>query len=271
MEIKIKPFLLIVFIFLLSSCHTIKNVVYVQNAGVPIDLNKTVLPSLPELVVKNGDMLLITVSTISQEASVPFNPPLIADPSRVANIVVSTTNSPTPLSYLVDDRGFITFPVIGKVLVSGLSRLQIEDLIKTSIYPRFIKEDPIITVRLTNYRISVLGEVLKPGVITTYNDRISIFEALAQSGDLTIYGQRENVLLIREDLKGKRETYRIDLRDKKLIESPYFYLQQNDVLYVQPNASKTRSSSIGTGEYLLFTVVGSLISVTSLLYTIFRK
>lgn len=270
MEIKINPFLLIVFIFLLSSCHTSKNVVYVQNAGVPIDLNKSVLPSLPELVVKNGDMLLITVSTVSPEASVPFNPPLITDPSRVVN-VVSTTNSPTPLSYLVDDRGFITFPVIGKVLVSGLSRLQIEDLIKTSIYPRFIKEDPIITVRLTNYRISVLGEVIRPGVITTYNDRISIFEALALSGDLTIYGQRDNVLLIREDLKGKRETYRIDLRDKKLIESPYFYLQQNDVLYVQPNPSKTRSSSIGTGEYLLFTVVGSLISVTSLLYTIFRK
>ncbi len=267
--IKIAYFLAVV-LFLLTACHSSKNVVYVQNAGVPIDLSKSILPSLPELVVKNGDMLMITVSTISPEASVPFNPPLISDPNRIAAAVSSTTSTPTPLSYLVDDRGYISFPVIGKVFVAGLSRIQIEELIKSSIYPRFLKEDPIITVRLTNYRISVLGEVSRPGVITTTNDRISIFEALALSGDMTIYGQRENVLLIREDMKGKRETYRVDLRDKNLIQSPYFYLQQNDVVYVQPNNVKTKSSAIGTGEYLIFSVIGSLISVTSLLISILR-
>ena len=141
---------------------------------------------------------------------------------------------------------------------------------QSKIYPAYLKDEPIITIRYANYKVSVLGEVNRPGIFAIDNERISILEAIAQAGDLTIYGQRENVLLIRENEKGERVSYRIDLRNPKLVTSDYYYLQQNDVLYIQPNNPKSRGSALGSAEALSISVVGTLISLTSLMINILK-
>lgn len=261
---------LVIIFFLFSSCNTSRKVIYVQNAGSLIELDKSTLPSLSEMVIKNGDVLMITVSTVSPEAAAVFNPPFIADASRALS-ASTMTSTPSPLTYLVDDNGTIPFPVIGRISVVGKTKTQIEEFIRKSIFPKYVKEDPIVTLKVVNYKISILGEVARPGVYSTMNDRISIFEALALAGDMTIYGKRDNLLLIRENSVGRRESYRIDITDKNLIESPYYYLQQNDVLYIQPNRTKTNSTAIGSGEYMIFTILGSLLSVTSVVITLMRN
>jgi polysaccharide export outer membrane protein len=128
----------------------------------------------------------------------------------------------------------------------------------------------MILIRYANFKVSLLGEVKSPNVYNIQNEKISIFEALALAGDLTIYGRRDNVLLIRENLDGNRENIRIDLGDARLIDSPYYYLQQNDVIYVQPNNPKSRSSALSSAETLTVSLVGTLISLTSLLVNILR-
>lgn len=269
MNFKKLPVIAVVLILLFSACHSTKKVTYVQHVGETVNLGNGVQLTVPEIGVKMGDMLLITVSTISPEAAAPFNPPLIADPTRTT-VLQSTSSVPLPLPYMVDENGTINFPVLGRISVQGMTKTQIEELIRSKLYPKYIKENPIVTMQMTNFRISVLGEVARPGVYTAANQRISIMEVIAQAGDLTIYGKRDNVLLIREDVHGKRETFRLDLRDKNLISSPFYYLQQNDVIYVQPNATKARSNMIGTGEYMIFTVIGTLVSITSLVVTLLK-
>ena len=131
-------------------------------------------------------------------------------------------------------------------------------------------ENPVVTVRMANYKISVLGEVAHPGMFTVDNEKINILEALAKAGDLTIYGVREKVKLIRENSSGKKEVYTLNLNDANIISSPYYYLQQNDIVYVEPNTVKSRNSSIGTSTTLWFTATSILISLTSLLYNILK-
>jgi polysaccharide export outer membrane protein len=248
----------LLFATLISSCQSTKNVVYVQNSGAKIDLSKSSLPTLPEILVKNGDVLSISVSTFSADVSAPFNTTLIGQSS----------NS-TIQGYLVDNKGEINFPVLGKIAVSGLSKRQIEENVKALIFPRYIKENPIITVRIVNFKVTLLGDISGSKVIPVPDERITILEALAQGGDLQITGRRDNVLLIRESKTGERETFRIDLRDKNLIESPYYYLQQNDLVYIEPNSVK-KSSASGMGVQQVFMFVTPLISLISLIVTLSR-
>ena len=131
-------------------------------------------------------------------------------------------------------------------------------------------ENPIVTVRMPGYQVSVMGEVARPGTFTVSREKITILEALAQAGDLTIYGQRKNVKLIREDSTGKKTIYEIDLTDANLINQPYYYLQQNDLIYVTPNKVKAQNSSVGSMTTLWFSATSILISLTSLLYNILK-
>jgi polysaccharide export outer membrane protein len=256
-------------LFLLVSCKAYKEVVYVQTAGTQVDLTQNREKGIPEAIIKKGDLLMITLSTISAEAAIPFNPPLVADPQQSASEPGRMSNSQTLMSYLVNVNGEINFPVLGKLKVNGLKKTELESLIRSSIYPRYIKEDPMVTVRFLNYKISVLGDVTRPGQIASINERISIFDALSASGDLTIYGKRK-VLIIREDSEGNRNSYRVDLTDPNLLESPFYYLQQNDVVYVEPNSPRRRSSYFGTGESMTLGIVGTLLSVTSFMIAILR-
>ncbi len=175
-------------------------------------------------------------------------------------------------TYLVDNDGNINFPIVGQLHVGGLTKSQAERMIEDKIKPYVnASVNPIVTVRMTGYQISVLGEVARPGTFNVSREKITILEALAQAGDLTIYGQRKNVQLIREDSTGQKSIHTFDLTDANIINSPYFYLQQNDVVYVTPNKVKAQNSSVGSMTTLWFSATSILISLTSLLYNILKK
>jgi len=161
--------------------------------------------------------------------------------------------------------------VLGSLQVGGLSKSECEKMIHDKLLPYLNEEEnPVVTVRMSNYKISVLGEVTRPGVFTVSNEKINILEALAQAGDLTIYGVRDRVKLIRESSSGKKSVVTINLNDAEIINSPYYYLQQNDIVYVEPNKVKARNSSVGTSTTLWFTGTSIFISLTSLLYNILK-
>jgi len=261
---------LMVAVAVLSSCKSPKMITYAKGAGEPVSYTENLQKEFPEELVKVGDYLMITVSTSSPESSLPFNPPIVPDPSQMGGASKSIYSQASLQSYLVDAKGEITFPVVGKLKVAGLSKLQIQQLVKSQIFPKYLTEDPMVVVRFIDYTISVLGEVNRPGTMSVPSERITIYDALAAAGDLTIYGQRNNVLLVRLDEKGERKTYRLDLTNKDLISSSFYFLKKNDVLYVQPNKVKARGASIGSAETLTLSIVGILISFTSLIATLTR-
>ena len=142
-------------------------------------------------------------------------------------------------------------------------------MIREKLKP-YLREVPIVTVRMANYKISVMGEVARPGTFTVSNEKVNILEALAMAGDLTIWGMRDNVMLIREDANGKREIMTLNLNDANIVTSDHYYLQQNDILYVSPNKTKAKNSDIGQSTSLWFSATSILVSIASLLVTIFR-
>jgi polysaccharide export outer membrane protein len=260
-------------VMILTGCNAYKKVIYLQNAGKQAVMNDSVMAPIPEPTLKVGDLLIITVNTATPELSMPFNLPLVPtlgmnyyNPSQSA----ISTYSGGLQNYLVDTQGNIVLPVLGKMHVLGMTKDALADSIKQQIYPRYLKETPIILIRYANFNVSVLGEVARPNNYLIDNEKVSILDAIAMAGDLTIYGRRDNVLLIRQGAKG-RESIRIDLLDKNLINSPYYYLQQDDVLYIQPNNPKSRSSQLSTAETLSVSVVGTLISLTSIIITLVKK
>jgi len=268
-----KYIFIIVAAVMFSACNAWEKVSYFQQGGVQAVFDTTVLAAYPDPVVKVGDVLLITVNTNSPEAAIPFNLPLVPVGEASKNYSIgSGANLSYGLSmqnYLVESNGEIVFPVLGRLKVANMTKNEVVETIKSAIYPLYLKEEPIILVRFVNFKISVLGEVQRPGAFFINNDKVSILDALAMASDLTIYGNRENILLIREN-DDKREMVRLDLRDSDLVNSPYFYLQQNDVLYVEPNKSKSRSSLVSSAEMITISVVGTLISLTSLIINILR-
>jgi polysaccharide export outer membrane protein len=214
------------------------------------------------------DVLTITVNTMNPEAAEPYNL-IVRNTLRTGSSI--GTSGGSLQTYLVDNNGTIEFPVLGTLQVGGMTKAQCEQMIHDKLRPYMnAAENPVVTVRMSNYKISVLGEVSHPGMFTVDNEKINILEALAKAGDLTIYGVRDKVKLIRENAKGKKEVYTLNLNDANIISSPYYYLQQNDIVYVEPNTVKARNSTIGTSTTLWFTATSILISLTSLLYNILK-
>jgi Periplasmic protein involved in polysaccharide export len=250
---------------LLASCGNTKNIPYFQNS-------KDFVPEesryLYDARIMPKDLLTITVSTVNPEAAAPFNQTV---PTALNMSTRTSYSQPALQTYLVDNYGFIEFPIIGSLNVSGLTKSACEKMIHDKIQPYMnANENPVVTVRMANYKISVLGEVARPGMYQVGNEKINILEALAQAGDLTIYGVRDSVKLIREDATGKKEIHSLNLNDANIISSPYYYLQQNDIVYVEPNKVKARNSNIGTSTTLWFTATSILISLTSLMYNILK-
>ncbi len=250
-------------IVLFTGCSGTKNVAYFQNSET-VDLDPSRI--LYDARIMPKDILTITVSMSDGEAAAPFN---MTVPTPLTQGQRSTYSQEMLQSYLVDNDGCIDFPRVGRLHVGGLTKSQAERMILEKIKPYMNEaETPIVTVRMTNYKISVLGEVSKPGMYTVGNEKISILEALAQAGDLTIYGVRTNVKLIREDSTGKKTIYVLDLTDANIINSPYYYLQQNDIVYVEPNKVKAQNSSVGSMTNIWLSSTSILVSLTSLLYNI---
>ena len=210
------------------------------------------------------DLLTITVNTSDPDAAIPFN--LTVATPITANSK-SLTSQPSLQQYLVDNNGNIDFPVLGTLHIGGLTKSQAENMIKEKL-KTYIKENPIVNVRMANYKISVMGEVAKPGTFTITNEKVNIMEALAMAGDMTVYGQRDKVKLIREDAQGNRQVIPLNLNDADIIVSPYYYLQQNDVVYVTPNKTKAKNASISNSTTIWFSVVGTLVALASLIVTI---
>lgn len=234
-----KLLLFVVASALLAGCTSYKNVPYMQNPEV-VNSYREDLP-LYDAKIMPKDLLSITVNTSDPQAAAPFNL-TVQTPLNAALTNINTTTQPTLQQYLVNNKGEIDFPVIGRLKVGGLTKNEAEDLIREQLQP-YLKESPIVTVRMANYKISVLGEVNRPGTFTVGNEKVNILEALAMAGDMTVYGVRDNVKLIREDAKGKREIINLNLNNAELVVSPYYYLRQNDIIYVTPN--KTKAKELG--------------------------
>ncbi|CAZ97922.1 Polysaccharide export protein [Zobellia galactanivorans] len=244
--------LLVLSAVLLSSCATRKEVVYFQNTG---DFETLVDKNSFTPKFKVDDLVSIFVSTLDSEASAPFN---LFRGSSEGGI------RPEQVDYLVDKEGEIDFPVIGKIKIAGLSGEEVRVLLRDRLSD-YLK-DPIINIRLRNFSISVLGEVNRPGTYPVDGERITIMEALGLAGDLTIKGKRENVMVIR-DFDGTKVYTRIDLTKKEALSSPVYYLTQNDIVYVEPNNSAIKSSTLDNRASIYVSVASLLITSTVLLIT----
>ena len=252
-------------ILAITSCQSTKNIAYIQNSdSISYDQSRF----LYDAKIMPKDQLTITVNTINPEASLPFN--LLLQNAYSQGRTLSTTGG-TLMPYLVDNDGYINFPVVGRLKVSGLTKSECESLLLDKIRPYMAEtENPVVTVRMSSYSVSVLGEVARPGSFQVGREKITILEALAQAGDLTIYGVRNKVKLIREDATGKKEIHTLDLTDANIVNSPYYYLQQNDIVYVEPNKVKAQNASVGSMTTLWFSATSILISLTSLIYNILK-
>jgi polysaccharide export outer membrane protein len=216
-----------------SSCLNQKQITYFQPANLTSDTSKSEISQKHKLLLKPGNIISVGVSSISPEANVMFNPYLVMQPM---NIQSTQTNNLLPaIGYMVDDEGMISIPMAGKVKVGGLNINEARDTIVKKLEEFLI--NPTVNVRMLNYSVSVLGEVNRPSVYTIPNERITLPELLSLAGDLTIFAKRENILVIRET-DGKREFARVDLTRRDLFNSPYYYLQPNDVVYVEPGKGK---------------------------------
>lgn len=252
--------------FLLVGCQSYKKVPYLQDSEI---INQSMQQTeIYDAKIMPKDLLTIVVSCTSPELAAPFNL-TVASPVGIAASNMNTTAQPTLQTYLVTNNGTVDFPVLGELKLGGMTKKEAEQLIVEKLKP-YIKETPIVTVRMVNYKISVIGEVTRPGTFTINNEKVNLLEALAMAGDMTVWGLRDNVKLIRENVDGKQQIITLDLNKAETVLSPYYWLQQNDIVYVTPNKAKSRNSDIGNSTSLWFSATSILVSLASLLVTIFK-
>lgn len=235
-----------------TSCASRKKIVYFQDEP----LEEGQLTSEPtQLIYKPDDILTINVSALDPDTVRPFNLPVVSN--NTSNII-SAQGALQQQSYLVDYNGNIEFPVLGTLKVEGLTRIDLTALLVERI--KTMANDPIVNIRLANFTITVLGEVSNPGTFTMQDERVTLLEALGYANDLTIFGKRKNVRLIRE-VDGKKKFAEIDLTSVNTVNSHLYYLQQNDVIYVEPNKAKIRSSTYNQNNGVLISAIGTLTTI----------
>ncbi|MEL6655597.1 MAG: polysaccharide biosynthesis/export family protein [Bacteroidota bacterium] len=225
-------------------------------SSLPLDIN-----NIPTLKIQSDDLLSIKVTALDIEAALPFN---LDPPTGSQNL--NTGNNIRPLlGYLVNSDGVIDFPIIGKISAAGLTLDELKLLLQKEL-ESYLKE-PVIVVRFLNFRVTVLGEVQNPSTFFMANERVTILDALGQAGDLTPYANRKNVLVIREQ-NGQRSFGRVSLQDRQIFESDFFYLRQNDVIYIEPLDEKTSTVRDQTQRILPWLSV--ITSLTTLVITLTR-
>ena len=254
-------------VLFLASCNTTKDIPYMVGAN---QLPQEVLQSAAKAsdpVVMPGDLLQINVISSNTEAVKPFNK--IDYVSNISGSNMNSNNDNPMYFYLVDEKGNIEFPLLGTLHVGGMSKSATENYIASQIYPRYLTERPAVEVRFQNFRVYILGEVNTPGEIKATNGRLNLLEALAKAGDLTIHGRRDNVMIVRTNSDGSRSVQTVNINDKNFIVSPLFNLQQNDIIYVEPNSSRARQSwNVPPALTLGLSSVGTLVSIATLIITI---
>ena len=256
------------FVILITSCGTPSNITdvpYFQNSR---DVTLSQSPVTNDLLIRPKDALNIFVHSRDDNASAQLNR---VEQKALSAGVRSTYDYGTLYKYLVENNGEIDYPLIGKVKVVGLTIEQAAQLIQKRLTP-FFSEDPALTVnvRIANFYVSVLGEVRNPQTFDVTRPRLTVLEALAKAGDLTAYGKRDNVKLLRQQDNGEYEIHELDLRDANILNSPYYYLQQRDIVYVEPNEVAAQETKVGQTTRLW--VRGALITVSlgSLLYRVLQ-
>lgn len=252
---------------LVSSCASTKDIAYFQNK----------LVNQPEkvdrhagIVVQPKDMISIVVTTRNPELAPMFNLPVLSYQAGSELASMGGANQRL-MGYVVDNDGYIDFPVLGKLYVAGMTRWELADMIKDRLVKDGYLTDAVVTVEFMNFKVSVMGEVTSPGTFTIEGDKVTILQALSLARDLTIFGRRDNVSVIREK-DGQRTIYEVNLTDVDLFKSPAYYLQQNDIVYVQPNDIKARQSTTDDKTLRIASIglsSGSLlVSIVTLLATL---
>lgn len=241
-------------VFLLSlfgSCASRKDLVYFQPDST--ELNTSYELNAPKL--QPGDILTISITADDVRATEPFN--------QINAYQTGTPQNANPFlpTYAIDNDGYIDFPKIGKIKLSGLTRTQAVDQIRSEVNKYIV--NPGVNMTIRNFKVTVLGEVVKPGTYTIDNDRITLLEALGLAGDLTINGVRKNVLVIREQ-NGLKSEYRVDLTKRNALNSPVYYLSQNDVVYVEPNGARVQSSKYTQNTSIFVSVASIIITIIAL-------
>lgn len=221
-----------------SSCVNTKKSTYFYGSTDGTIATKT---TVPESFIQKNDILSIVVSSPNPEATAMFNPQIV---SGNYNQSLSTDQA-SNTGYLVNGEGFIQFPILGNIKAAGLTKAKLEESISTILVQKGLLRDPVVSIRFLNFRVTVLGEVNKPSVVTMPNEKLSLLEALGLAGDITIYGNRQNVMVIREENQQKT-LKRLNLNSSELFTSPYYYLKSNDIVYVEPNKAKVASTSRAT-------------------------
>lgn len=252
-QFKSRYLLFIIFIIFSSSCGSRKDIAFFQNSE-----NAKEMKSSFETRFKSDDLIRIFVNTKDPEASQVFNLQTISNVSNQIGVAQVTYQN-----YLVDNLGFIEFPVLGKLKVGGLTRKELVNYLKVSLKP-YLTADPTISITILNFKISVTGEVAKPGNFVVNSERISLLDALALAGDLTIFGKRSNIIVLR-DIDGVKTINRVDITKTDFINSEWYYLTQNDVVYVEPNSTRVSSSAIGPNTTVIISGLSLLITVVALL------
>ena len=241
---------------ILVACQSTKNVTYFQDIST---LGQSELSSsikYVEPVIQSDDILSISVFTIDPTTNMIVNQAASQAISTTSGSISTLAATPPTSGFLVDKNGEIDLSIIGKVKVMGLTTSQARDLIKDRA--SIVYTNPNVQVRFANFKVTILGEVARPASYVIPNEKVTVLDALGLAGDLTIFGKRENVILIREN-SGKKEFARLNLNSKEIFNSPYFYLKQNDVLYIEPN--KGKAASLNTARVQTLAIVGTALTV----------
>lgn len=256
----------------LASCSASKKVPYIVDAeAIPADvLAQSSHVNDPTLAP--GDLLNIEVTSTDMQAVVPFNKGMyLLENGTIGRASMTSSNYSQNLDvstdyYLINQDGTIDFPILGTIKASGKTKLELSQELTDAIYPQYVKEKPKVEIRLMNFRVVVTGAVKHPGIYQSHNERMNFFEAIALAGDLDIKGDRENILLYRTNSDGTREVHKINIHDRNFLLSPYFGLQQNDIIYVAPNASMAANAwQLNPGVSATITFVGGISSLASLI------
>lgn len=251
---KLKKLLLLLVVISVASCASRKNLAYVQNAEQMSNVENfySFEPTL-----KVDDLLSIIVAAETPEVTIPFNLPQIQGNYEIGN------NQNGIKTYLIDANGFIDFPVIGNIQLGGLSRTEAVKKLEEAVSIYII--NPSINLRILNYKVSIIGEVQNPGSFPLQSERITLLEALSMAGDLTIYGRRDNILIIRE-MNGKKLFNRVDITSADFINSPFYYLTQNDQIVVEPNKARMDASAVGPNIPIFISALSILVSLSIILF-----
>ena len=236
---RVFSFAVLAIVVTVTSCGSVKDIAYFQNKVIN---EPEVIDRHAGIVIQPKDMLSIVVSSRNPELAAMFNLPVVTYQAG-SETVGAGGYSQRLMGYLVDNEGYIDFPVLGPIRLNGLTRWELSDLIRNRLVEGGLLTDAVVTVEFMNFKVSVIGEVNTPGTYTMTNDKVTILQAISLAHDLTIFGQRENVCVIRER-EGERVIYEINLCDVSMFDSPAYYLQQNDVIYVQPSKVKERQSTV---------------------------